>query len=142
MKESIRLQIESEVDTRVGTAIPGIAIEWENVEFDREGKSEWLRVNILDGETINASLGRTKKVFSPGLLVIGIFVKKGTGTKRMREIADLIGDEFRNLRLSSGTVYIDFYQPTLDNTDAGDSNFHLRNLTLPFRGEDVKTDAS
>lgn len=141
MHESTRLQIETEIDTRIATGL-SISVKYENADFDRGGLSEWIESTIINGETFNASFGSSKKVRTVAVLNLAVFVARGSGTKRLREIADGVAAAFRNLRLSSGGVKIEFLQASMDNGDPGDPAFFRENITLPFRAEEIQSDAT
>ncbi len=139
MNETIRLAIETQFNTDISGTLP---IEFENVAFDREGRSEWVRLTFLDGDAFNATMGNSKKIKAPGTLIATVFQLRNAGTKRAREVADIIADNFRNLRITSGTVKIEFGVPTLANGDRGDPVYWMENVALPFLAEDTKTDAT
>jgi hypothetical protein len=67
------------------------AVAYENVEFDSEPVSEYVRCNVVFGE----GLSRTVTVGcyrQTGLLLLSIFVRPSTGTSRKLALAALASD--------------------------------------------------
>ena len=135
-------EIREAIFTKVGTVLSGTSVEYENQPFNREGLSEWVRVSILDGTGFNATMGRTKKIKQPGILVCEIFAVRGTGTKATRQTADTIADGFRNVQLSEGSTTVDFINPTMANGDDGDPNYYRQIVNCEFLAQDTKSDAT
>ena len=134
--------IRAKFAARLNTNLAGIDIEWENIFFDRSGKTEWVRVRLMPGETFNASMGRSKKTKSPGFFMLTIFVKRGTGTKRCGELADSISDIFRNWREVDGSFELDYGVPSQMGTDNDDENLYWRDIKVPFVAEDIVADVT
>lgn len=135
--------IREQIETKWQTDLSGITTEYENTPFDRKGISDWVRLTLLDGAAFTATIGSsTKKIKQPGVLVASCFVLRGAGTKTIKDRMDTIADVFRNLRLTSGGLEIDFQTPTPANGDPGDPNLYMENLNIPFIAQMSKTDAT
>jgi hypothetical protein len=135
-------KIRELIETRWQTELSSLTTEYENVAFDRKGNTEWVKLTILDGDAFSATLGSTKKVKHPGILVASIFTPRGAGSKDSRVIADSISDAFRNTRVINAGLEIDFGTPTPSNGDPGDPNYYMKNVNVPFVAQQSKADVA
>lgn len=135
-------EIREEIETRWQTKLPAVTTAFENVPFDHTGLTTWTRLTILDGDAFSATLGSTKKIKFPGILVASVFILRGAGTKEARDQVDAISDAFRNFRLLAVGLEIDFGTPTPAGGDPGDPNYYMTNVNIPFVAQESKADVS
>lgn len=94
-----RAAIEGRFNSMYGNTTP---VQYENVEFKRPN-DPWVRLQIVNGESDRITLGDNPQISRyEGVIVITIFTPEDTGTKRARELADVVGGIFRLAVFSSG----------------------------------------
>jgi len=95
-----RKDIESYLKTNFTTT----AIKFDNADFDQRNIVEFIDVFIRPGQKIATTVGGSQITYEArGQLVISIFVKKGTGTDRVRKIADDLQTLFLKKQIGSCT---------------------------------------
>ena len=114
------------------------AQSWE-VHYDNEKGFEqpegtWIRFSIIDGESVQASLGSSKRHRSFGVAVAQIFTKIGIGDKEAREIADLIVTAFRSTTEDSVT----YRTPYITVLGRVEDQLQV-NVTIPYYIEDIQS---
>ncbi len=97
-------------------------------------KDLWLRVNILNGEMRQASLGAARRFRTTGILEVQIFVPIGRGTKSSDEVIDAIVVSFRGVS-ENGVTYL---SPSREPQGRPDS-FYQINVTVPFWSDDIES---
>lgn len=101
LAESIALQ--SRFDTLWNNETP---VQWPNVAFSLEDKTEWVRFTILSEPARQAAMGGNNSNLyrHPGFVSIQIFVKPNTGIKRALELADMVTNVWRGAQFSGITM--------------------------------------
>lgn len=85
-----REDIEGRLDTNWSTT----PIAFQNVDFDPPDNSEWVRLSILNGETVYNTLGGGLEHL--GVIMMQIFSPKNIGTATVRGYADTLAGIFEN----------------------------------------------
>lgn len=99
-------------------------IAYPNVAFDAP-KDAWVRLNILQGETVRRNINAQKKY--QGVIIVQVFTLLGTGTMLGRSLADDVVALFEDARFSGVVCEI------ASLTDAGPSeDWHQINVSIPF----------
>ena len=101
-----------------------------DVQFDNQPMplgDEYIRPVILDGDSNQISLGPTGLHRRVGVLIIQIFVLKDTGTKRTKELADMLSVLFKSVKLGD----TQFESPTLVRVGQN-QKYHQENFQVPF----------
>jgi hypothetical protein len=100
-------------------------IAWENVDFDIPNNSDWIRLNILNGDSGYTALGGLKR--HTGVLLIQVFTPVNTGTNKVREYSDTIANIFDSRSFSDIVCDV----ASVQNIGA-DDGFHQVNVTIPY----------
>ena len=107
-----------------------------NLVFENQSQSntvqEWIRVNILNPDGNQISLGNNPYYRYIGLLIFQIFIKPNTGSGRAIEIADQITSLFRGQKISGMT----FKPPVIDPVGESGGWYQL-NVSTQFSREEV-----
>jgi len=112
-------------------------ISWMNVEDTFNGTEEdaWIRATILNGDTLQKSIGTLKVYRSVGTLAIQIFVKEGLGTRKSLEIADEIDTIFKGLHLTDAQIQFRTPSTVLVGNNTG---WYQLNINCPFYRNSVE----
>lgn len=94
----------------------------------------WMRVNILNSDSKQISLGNNPYYRYKGLLIFQIFTKPNTGSGKCNQIADTITTLFRSTSLGS----ITFKTPMKDVIGEVDGWFQV-NVSVPFFREEFSS---
>lgn len=122
---------KSALETYIKTNLTGTNLVFEN-QTQNNKVSEWVRVNILNPDGKQISLGSNPYYRYIGLLIFQIFIKPNTGSGRAMEIADQITTLFRGLTISGMT----FKPPVID--PVGESGgWYQHNVSTQFSREEV-----
>jgi len=85
-------------------------IAFKNVEFESDDYDEWIRLTIIDGDSKQMSLEETPLHRRVGLIIIQVFVRPDTGTKRIEELAGRAADIFRAVQFDGITCRSPMYR--------------------------------
>jgi len=97
MFESERQTIEDHLGTQYSTT----AIEWDNVDFNQLGHSEYISCFIRHGKSDLVSIGGSQRNYKRvGQLALIIFTEWGAGQKRNDDIADILVGIFAGLQIN------------------------------------------
>jgi hypothetical protein len=107
-----------------------------NVVFENQSQgnkvSEWVRVNILNPDSRQISLGNNPYFRYLGLLIFQIFIKPNVGSGRAMEIADQITALFRGKTISGMT-----FKPPVINPVGESGGWYQVNVSVNFSREEV-----
>lgn len=86
--------IEQRFQTQWGTTTP---VQWPNRNYEPVAGDEWVRLTVLDGQSFMAGMGFSSNLFRhPGLIIVSIFVPRGSGERRVNELVDSVSGIWRN----------------------------------------------
>ena len=88
--EQERIDIESRLNTNWTTT----PIAWDNVPYTPAPGTDWIRCTILPGDVNALEFGRSPEKEYSGIIDIGIFVPRGTGSVTARGYADTLSALF------------------------------------------------
>ena len=78
---------------------------WPDSKFETASVTEWVKLNVLHGESEQASAGASSNFYrSYGLVEVQIFVEQNSGAKRALELAGFAINIWRSLSIGS-TVF-------------------------------------
>lgn len=122
---------KSHIEMFVSANLTGTNLVYEN-QTQKNTVSEWVRVNILNADSQQISLGDQPYFRYVGLLIFQIFIKPNVGSGRAVQIADQITTLFRGVKVNG----ITFRPPTTDSV--GDSGgWYQLNVSVPFSREEL-----
>lgn len=125
------LQEKIDLETHISTNLTGVALVFEN-QSQRNDALEWVRVNILNADGKQISLGDNPYYRYIGLLIFQIFIKPNVGSGRAKQIADQITTMFRGITLHGMT----FDPPTMDTVGESGGWFQI-NVSTKFSREEL-----
>lgn len=110
------------------SARPDVPVAWDNIEFDPSDNDDpWIRFSILDGNSVQASIGNDPFFRAIGIVEIQIFTPTGGGTLVSRELASDIGAIFRRVQIGG----ITFRAPSLSRVGP-DGKWFQQNVSIPY----------
>ena len=126
--------IRQRFDTEFTLVRATVPVAYANRQFTPPDNAEWVRLNIVEGESVLAGLGGTGANLyrNSGLVVAQIFVPVAVGDGLAYEIADDIAAIFRG-KLVAG---VHFRAPA--TAPAGPNGaWYQRNVNIPFRADQI-----
>lgn len=124
-------QEKLDVETYIAANVTGTSLVFENVTH-KSGVLDWVRVNILNSNSRQVSMGDAPYFRYRGLLIFQVFTKPNIGSGRSVAIVDQLSSLFRGKRI--GTLTFD--SPMLEKIGEQDSWYQV-NLTIPFSREET-----
>ncbi len=102
MENVIRNRFDEQVTDLISTTLP---VHYDNVDFEipNDG-SRWCRFSILEGDSQQVAMGGSKRVRTPGVITIEIFIPINEGNQEALNVADFVAAAFR-LISSGGVIY-------------------------------------
>lgn len=122
--EQERIDIESRLSTNWTTT----PIAWDNVAYIPTPGTAWIRCTILPGSAEGLAFGKDTEVEYPGIIDIGIFTPKDTGSAAGRGYADTLAALFH--LEDFGTVECE--EASMQNLGIDEDWLHL-SITIPFK---------
>lgn len=110
------------------------AIAFDNIEFQEQGREEFIRLTILDGASKQASLEDKPLYRNIGLIAIQIFVRPGSGLQRAEKLGDMLAEIYRGAQFSGITCKAPQYQRVGEK-----ENWFQVNLNIPFYMDNQET---
>lgn len=108
------------------------AIAWENIEYVPTAGVPWIRCSILPGQVEALEFGRdTLKQFS-GIIDLGVFIPRGSGTKANREYVDKLFTLFNLAEFDS----IECDEARVQNLGI-DESWYQTSISIPFTRREV-----
>lgn len=105
-------------------------VEYENVPLEEPSSGGFVRFTIINGDSGTHGMGgNTIQARDTGIVSLQVFVPKGTGTKRSRELCDAFAAIFEHKRFNGITTYTAAVTPA---GYSGDKWLQV-NVTIPFR---------
>jgi len=102
-----RAYVEKRIADFLAANFVAVPCAFENVPFTQPD-STFAALNIMEGESFRANLGKTYVTRHPGLIQIDVYQPVNTGTKEASDIAEAIGEHFKehSVRLDDGAVLV------------------------------------
>jgi len=94
--ETARRDIEGRFDTNWVTTVKA----FDNVDFKPPEGAAWTRIKIFEEDTQRINIGTPGVHRVSGMIVVEIFVPKGTGTATARDYAGQIATIFRDAQFN------------------------------------------
>ena len=117
----------SDIESRLNSNWTTTDIAWDNVPFIPTPGTSWIRCTILPGSVNALEFGRdTEKEFS-GIIDLGIFVSRETGSEVARDYADILSGLFDMVEFGT----IDCKEAFVQNLGLEEDWYHL-SVTIPF----------
>jgi len=105
-----RQDIETYFTTSWGTTTK---IRWDNVKWTEPvADPSWVALTVITDEAAQISLGDNPLYRFPGMVIVQVFVKEGTGTGVANQLADQVVEAFRLRTLGvTATGFVKFQTP-------------------------------
>lgn len=116
-----------DIESRLNTGWTTTPIAWDNIPYVPIPGTAWIRCTILTGDVNSLEFGRTPLKEYDGIIDIGIFTPKETGSAVARGYADTLSALFDLVEF--GTVDCD--EASVQNLGAEEDWYHLA-VTIPF----------
>lgn len=124
-------QERADIEARLNTNWTTTPIAWDNVPYIPTPGTAWIRCTILPGNAEGLSFGRDTSIEYAGIIDIGIFVPKDSGSNIARTYADAIAAIF-NMQ-AFGTVDCD--EARVQNLGI-DEDWYMISVSTPFSREE------
>lgn len=113
------------------------ALTLQNENFETDGLSEWARLVVLNTASQQDTLGvpGSRQFERLGTATVSIFVKGGTGTQRLDELATIAQGAFEGFTLTISSVT--FLDVTV-NEIGPDESWYQYNVVANFRYFETK----
>jgi hypothetical protein len=122
------VQERVDIESRLNMGWFTTEIAWDNVPYIPTPGTAWIRCTILPGDVNALEFGRdTTKEFS-GIIDIGVFVPRETGSATAREYVDTLSALFD--MQAFGTIDCD--EASIHNLGVEEDWYHL-SITIPFK---------
>lgn len=130
---------EKIIDTTLKTgweagSAASVAIRWPNVSWRQPDSGEWISLARIPGDGEQASLGASKLARQYGLVIVQIFTKRQTGTRRASALADIVAGIFRHQTKTDSGVSVIFREPQLGQVQERIDQFQT-NVQIPYQAE-------
>jgi hypothetical protein len=122
----------SDIEGRLSTGWNTTAIAWDNTPFVPTPGTAWIRCTILPGNVEALEFGRDTLKEHSGLIDIGIFVPRDTGSAVARSYADTLSTLFDMVEFGT----IDCAEASVQNLGADEAWYHL-SVTIPYKRREV-----
>lgn len=117
-----------DIETRLNTNWTTTAIAWDNVAYIPTPGTAWVRCTILPGSAEGLAFGQDTDIEYLGIIDIGIFVPKNTGSAIGRGYADTLATVF-NME-DFGTIECE--EAFIQNLGI-DEDWYMISVTIPFK---------
>ena len=121
------------VETRISNNWTMTPVHWENVHYEPVPGQAYIAPVVLPATGDKASLGLFALNRWTGILDIGIFFPRDTGSKPGNDIADALFELFYNHTESGVTFYTGYVAPTGITEE-----WNRLTMTIPFRFDELR----
>lgn len=121
-------QERADIEARLNTNWTTTDIAWDNVAYVPTPGTAWIRCTILPGNAEGLAFGKDTEVEYTGLIDIGIFTSKDTGSAIGRSYADILAAIFH--MEDFGTVECD--EAFMQNLGIN-KGWYMISITIPFK---------
>jgi hypothetical protein len=119
--------LRATIETLFSTNWTHTSVEYDNVPIDLEGVNEYVSLAILEGESVQTSLGTDGEYKIPGFVVISVFTQREVGTVRSRVLSDYVATIFRGVKIDTVLFSVPKGSRIHNKT-----NYFQYNVTVPF----------
>ena len=126
------VQERADIEARLSSGWSTTAIAWDNVPYVPTPGTAWIRCSILPGSVEALEFGRDTLKEHSGIIDIGVFVPRDTGSNTARSYADTISTLFD--MVAFGTI--DCEEAEVQNMGIDEAWFHL-SITIPYKRREV-----
>lgn len=119
------------IENHVKNNLTGTNLVYEN-QSQPNSVLDWVRVNILNSDSKQVSLGNNPYFRYKGLLIFQIFTKPNIGSGRAMSIADQITTIFRGQKV--GTIT---FRPPVTDKVGENGGWYQVNVSVPFFREEL-----
>lgn len=110
---------------------------FQNEDLETDNLPEWARVTVLETNSTQDTLGNSgnRKFERSGVVTVQIFVRGGTGTQRLDELATIARDAYEGFTFAlSSVTFLD-----VNVSEIGpDGSWYQYNVTANFRYYETK----
>jgi len=112
-------------------------IRWDNVKWDNPAEDpSWVALTIITDEADQISLGDNPRYRFPGMVIVQVFVKEGTGTGVVNQLADQVVEAFRLRTLGTApTGFVKFQTPWKRREGVKNGWFQM-NVFAPYQRDE------
>lgn len=121
-------QERTDIESRLSTGWNTTSIAWDNIPFSPTPGTAWIRCTILPGDVDALEFGRDTEKEYMGIIDIGIFTPRETGTAIARGYADTLSDLFDMVEF--GTIDCD--EARVQNLGVDGDWYHL-SISISFK---------
>lgn len=107
-EEDFRQLVEGRFQSYFGAAYPDFPIEYQNAPFIQPENGRWARIYYKNGESFQASIGRTFVERTPGFLQMDVIVRKDENHAEVRRMANKAASFFTYEKLANGLITATF----------------------------------
>ncbi len=120
--------LHNAIRTRIEDNLKAYPLAFDNVDVEEMNHTGlWIRAKIIQGETVQASLGASKRFRTVGVVMFQIFTPLRQGDREALKIADKIVALFRSITVDEVT----YKTPSVKNVGR-DGKWHQINASCPF----------
>ena len=120
-------------DAQFSALEPAVEVAMPNVQFEPNQQEEWVRIELLPGDSFQASVGATRRWRNPGLVAVQIFTKINAGIERALEIADNVTTALRGVTVSG----VRLKATSIRQVGAEDNRWFQINANTPYEYDDL-----
>jgi len=122
----------SDIEARLNTGWTTTPIAWDNIPYVPTPGISWIRCTILPGDVETLEFGRDTTKEYMGIIDIGIFTQKNTGSVVARGYADTLSTLFS--MVAFGTIDCD---PAKVMNLGIDEDWYMMNVSIPYTRREV-----
>ncbi len=122
------VQERVDIETRLSNGWNTTSIAWDNIPFVPTPGTAWIRCTILPGDVNALEFGRDTEKEHSGIIDIGIFTPKESGTVVARGYADTLSALFD--MVAFGTI--DCEEAVVQNLGS-DEDWYQMSITIPYK---------
>jgi len=133
--ETVANTIRSTFKTQIADA-QSISTGYDNAPYDRPENTKHVLLSIVPGESVQVSLGATKRFRHPGIMSAAILVPLEVGDKDALEIADFIDLAFRATTFTVSGQAVHFRTPAIQRVGR-DGKWWRVNVNVPYYADTI-----
>lgn len=111
-------------------------VAWPNVAFEPPDHAPWVRITVRQSGADQASIGDNPLHRHDGMVVIEVFVPRGTGEDTLDTYCDDAADIFRDHTGQQGLRFRSPYAVPVGNVEGG---WYKKDVLIPFTRDTVFT---
>jgi hypothetical protein len=119
--------VRATVETHIASNWTMTKVEFENAPLNTENLDEYISINIMDSEGVQASLGDSGQYQVSGVILAMVLTKRDIGTGRARVISDAVASLFRAAKIDNVMCRV-----PKGYRVRSDSDYYQFNVAIPF----------